>query len=141
MDIHGYTDDGQISATIDGITMMVPNDPDNRHRQMIAAWEADGNTIPAYAPPPPSVEDFQRAIEQHVDAVAQGRQYSSAVSIATYLGSNVATWTAEAAAFIAWRDAVWLYALGELQRVQTGERPVPTLEAFLAELPGIEWPD
>lgn len=51
MDIHGYTESGSISATIDGITMSIPDDPANRHRQMIAEWEALGNTVPAYQPP------------------------------------------------------------------------------------------
>lgn len=58
MDIHGYTQNGSISATIDGILMTVPDDPANRHRQMIAEWEAQGNTIPPYVPPtPPALSD------------------------------------------------------------------------------------
>ena len=52
MNIYGYMESGAISATIDGILMTVPDDPANRHRQMIAEWEAEGNTIPAYVPPP-----------------------------------------------------------------------------------------
>lgn len=43
---------GSIIASIDGIEMTVPNDPANRHRQMIAEWEAAGNTIAAYVAPP-----------------------------------------------------------------------------------------
>ena len=34
-----------IIATIDGVSMEVPLDPDNRHWQAIQAWVADGNTI------------------------------------------------------------------------------------------------
>ena len=34
-----------IRATIDGIEMTVPQDPDNRHYQAIQEWVADGNTI------------------------------------------------------------------------------------------------
>lgn len=53
MEIHGYTEFGSIDATIDGERITVPgDDPENRHRKMIADWEAAGNTIPAYAPPP-----------------------------------------------------------------------------------------
>lgn len=54
MDIHGYTEKGSISATIDGVLMTVPDDPANRHRQMITEWEAQGNTIPAYEPLEPN---------------------------------------------------------------------------------------
>jgi hypothetical protein len=52
MEVHGYTESGSIDATIDGIRMSVPDDVANRHRQMIAEWEAEGNTIPPYAPDP-----------------------------------------------------------------------------------------
>lgn len=53
MEVHGYTKSGSIRIELDGIEMLVPNEPANRHRQMIAEWEAQGNTIPAYEPPPP----------------------------------------------------------------------------------------
>jgi hypothetical protein len=54
--VHGYTENGAIDATIDGQRMTVPDDMANRHRQMIAAWEADGNTILPYVPPAPSTD-------------------------------------------------------------------------------------
>lgn len=50
MEIHGFTEHGSIDATIEGARMSVPNDLSNRHRQIIAEWEAEGNTIPAYVP-------------------------------------------------------------------------------------------
>ncbi len=34
-----------IQATIDGVTMFIPDDMENRHRVMIAQWEANGNSI------------------------------------------------------------------------------------------------
>ena len=34
-----------IVATIDGVEMTVPLDPDNRHYQAIQEWVAEGNTI------------------------------------------------------------------------------------------------
>lgn len=54
MEIYGYTDTGSIRAVIDGVAVTVPDDPANRHRQLIAEWEAEGNTIPAYQAPPPT---------------------------------------------------------------------------------------
>lgn len=57
MDVHGYTQSGAIDATIDGVLMTIPDDLDNRHRQMIAAWEAAGNTIPPFIAPPAPVPD------------------------------------------------------------------------------------
>lgn len=39
-------EDGAIQATIDGVVMCIPDDPTNRHRQMIAEWESvKGNKI------------------------------------------------------------------------------------------------
>jgi hypothetical protein len=51
--VHGYTQFGDIEATIDDIRVFVPDNLSNRHRQMIAEWEALGNTIPPYVPPEP----------------------------------------------------------------------------------------
>lgn len=47
-----YTDSGSILAIIDGAEMFVPDDMENRHRRMIAEWEAGGGVIAPYAPPP-----------------------------------------------------------------------------------------
>jgi len=35
----------QVKATIDGIELYIPLDPDNRHYQAILEWVEDGNTI------------------------------------------------------------------------------------------------
>lgn len=57
MNVLGYTEGGQIRIGLDGTEVLVPDDTSNRHRRMIAEWEAEGNTIPAYAPPPPSADN------------------------------------------------------------------------------------
>jgi hypothetical protein len=36
---------GSIKATIDGVLMSVPLDPNNRHYQAIQEWVAEGNKI------------------------------------------------------------------------------------------------
>lgn len=63
MEIHGYTETGSIDATIDGIRMTVPDATSNRHRRMIAEWEADGNTIPPYDPPAPTLDELYPPLE------------------------------------------------------------------------------
>jgi hypothetical protein len=57
MNVIGYTKDGTIQISINGEDWFVPDDMGNRHRQMVAEWEADGNTIPAFTPPAPLVPD------------------------------------------------------------------------------------
>lgn len=48
MIVHGFDENGSIIATIEGLRWVVPNAGTNRHRAMIAEWEAKGNTIPPY---------------------------------------------------------------------------------------------
>jgi hypothetical protein len=90
--------------------------------------------------PPLTEQDYARAVQEHVDATARGRGYDSGVSLASYADSAVPIWAAEAAAFVAWRDAVWTYAYAQLALVQAGERDEPTIEALVGELPAIAWP-
>lgn len=135
-----YTQSGSISAVIDGAQMIVPDDMGNRHRQMLAEWAALGNAIEPYVPPPPTLEDYEQAIQSHIDATARQRTYRSGDACATYVNSTTPQWAAEAQAFVAWRDAVWAYAFAEMDKVQNGERPQPTVEEIVAELPAIDWP-
>lgn len=87
-----------------------------------------------------AIDDYRIAIERHVDAVAQSRNYSGGVSLASYVASTNQVWAAEAQAFVAWRDGVWAYAYAELDKVQNGQRPQPTVEEFIDELDPIVWP-
>lgn len=91
--------------------------------------------------PQPAVDDYKKAIEILLDNVARTRRYDSALSIATYVGSTNAQWALEAGTFVAWRDAVWNYAYGELDKVFGGQRSQPTVLEFLDELPLLSWPE
>lgn len=51
MQVHGYNQYGAIRITVDECEAVVPDDMENRYRQMIAEWEAEGNEIPPYVPP------------------------------------------------------------------------------------------
>ena len=102
----------------------------------------DGTT---FSPPPPpepeplTVEDYRVTIQSHVDEAARDRRYDSGVSFASYVASTDPVWSAEAQIFVAWRDAVWLYAYAELDKVMAGEREAPTVDAFISELPAVAW--
>lgn len=92
-------------------------------------------------PSPPTIEDYRHNIQLTLDSVAQSRNYDSGTTISTYVNSTIPQWAAEAQAFVAWRDAVWAYAYAELDKVESGERAMPSVNDFLAELPGIAWPN
>lgn len=109
----------------------------------IAALGFEPHAEPEPEPPTPEqvIESFRIAIQHYVDVTAQSRRYDSGNSLATYVASTNEQWAAEAAAFVAWRDAVWAYAYSELDKVLTGAREQPAVMDFLDELPPMVWPD
>lgn len=94
-----------------------------------------------YVAPPPALSDYSAAIDAHVEAVARGRGYNGAAHLASYAVSTVPAWAAEARAFVAWRDTVWVEALGELAKVQAGEIAPPGVTDLVSGLPVIQWPE
>lgn len=62
MEVLGYTETGSIAIIDHGEELVVPDDPLNRHRRLIADWEAEGNTIPPYAPPTMTDEEKRAAM-------------------------------------------------------------------------------
>lgn len=84
-------------------------------------------------------KNFEIAIQAHIDAVAQSKKYANGTVLSGYVFSTIPQWQTEAQTFIAWRDAVWVYAYTELQKAVTGQREIPTIEEFLTELPAIGW--
>lgn len=89
---------------------------------------------------PASITDYENAIQNLVDSTAREKQFRDGVTLASYIGSTIPKWAAEAQAFVAWRDNVWFYAYGELAKVQAGQRQQPTVEQFLTEITPIAWP-
>lgn len=87
----------------------------------------------------PGLADYEAAIQAHIDATAGERGYASGVSCASYVASTVPAFAAEAAAFIAWRDAVWISVHAQLAAVQSGA-PAPSVRGLIAALPAMEWP-
>ena len=94
-----------------------------------------------YVEPPTDLRTYTAAIDANVEAVARGRGYNGAAHMASYAVSTVPAWAAEAAAFVSWRDAVWVSALDVLRRVQDGETIAPTVAELMAGLPVIQWPE
>lgn len=96
----------------------------------------DGKPEPP--PSPPTIDDYRAAITAHLDAVAQSRGYDSQLTIAIHATSTVPQWAAEAQAFIAWKDAVWL----QVHALWTDPPdPPPSPAELLASLPEIIWPE
>ena len=82
------------------------------------------------------MEAIRKTVDDHVEATAKGKGYNSAAHCASYAASTVDAWAAEAAAFIAWRDAVWLAVFAGMADPPEDMTPA----AVVAALPQIEWP-
>lgn len=100
-------------------------------------WNGTSYTKPI--PPLPPLENYTQAIQNHIDATAQSKQYTNGFALASYVTSTVPQWKAEAETFVAWRDSVWVYVYQELEKVESGIRPQPTIQELLSELPTIQW--
>jgi hypothetical protein len=109
-------------------------------------WTFEAGEFSPPVLPAPTPEElkaqYRAAIQAHIDATAQSRSYDSGSALAGYVNSTVAPWRAEAEAFIAWRDAVWLFVFEKLAQVETGDvSPPNSTEAMIALLPAMEWPN
>jgi hypothetical protein len=89
----------------------------------------------------PTLDHYKTAFDDHLDAVAAQRQYDSRLTIVSYEGSTKPQWAAEAAAYIAWRDAALDYMFDQLAAVEAGEIPPPTIEEFIGGITPIVWPN
>lgn len=101
-------------------------------------------TEPAQFVPPqivPTLADYTAALDAQVEATARGRGYNGGAQLASYAVSTVPGWREEAAAFVAWRDAVWLRALAIFNGVQAGEIAPPAVADLVAGLPAPKWPE
>lgn len=85
--------------------------------------------------------DLEAAVQHRIDAEARARGYRDGVALASYAGSGVGRWAAEAAAFVRWRDAVWLRAHAILDGITASEEEPAAIDQLVSGLPAIVWPD
>ncbi|MCM2472166.1 hypothetical protein HGO38_01575 [Rhizobium sp. CG5] len=86
------------------------------------------------------INAYSAAIQAHMDATAKERLYDGIQTAVSYRDDPNPQFAAEANALFTWRSAVWTYATTELDAVLAGTRAQPSIEAFVAELPGFTWP-
>lgn len=94
-------------------------------------------TIPA----PSTTEQFkaiERAIEQHMDAVAQADGWDTRWTCVARAG-YVNPWQAKGIKFAQWMDACWVVAIQAQNDALAGLRTIPTPEQAVLELPVMVW--
>lgn len=80
-------------------------------------------------------------IQAHLDTFARTRNYDNIMSAATYATSTVPKFKAEGQYAVEARDATWAKGYEILDEVLSGQRPMPTIEEVIAELPVLAWPE
>lgn len=84
---------------------------------------------------------LEQAVQRHLDDTAKERGYDGILSLCTYATSANSKFKAEGQAGVEWRDDVWDYCYGELDKVEAEEREIPSAEDLVAELPAFQWPE
>lgn len=81
------------------------------------------------------------AVQKRLDEFARTRGYDGILSAASYATSNNPRFAAEGQRAVDARDAHWATCYEIMAAVQGGQRPMPTLEQVIAELPALAWPN
>lgn len=93
---------------------------------------------------PWSAEEIQHALtdalQQHLDDTARTKSYDGILSLCSYATSPNQKFATEGQAAVHWRDACWTKGYEILAECKAGNRPVPTTEQLIAELPVFVWP-
>ena len=79
-------------------------------------------------------------VQERLDAFAASRGYDGILSACTYATSTVPKFQSEGLVSVNARDATWAACYAVLAAIQAGERLMPTMAEFVAELPTLEWP-
>jgi len=107
------------------------------YRYVDGQWIAPATPEPT---PEETIKMFTDAIQARLDAFARTRGYDGILSACTYVTSTVMKFAAEGQYCVEARDTTWATAYSILADVESGERPMPTIEDVFAELPVLEWP-
>jgi hypothetical protein len=82
-----------------------------------------------------TIARLERALDRHLDEVANTYRYESIRTMVTYATSDHPTFGAEGRAAVAWRDAVYAYGIQVIADVEAEVRTVPTEVELINELP------
>lgn len=96
-------------------------------------------------PPEPTLEErknaFTAAIDTYMNVFAQTRGYYSLGSAASYFDDEDPIFAAEGAYAKKMRSLIYRKGYEILDAVLSGQRPMPTIEEVIAELPPLAWPE
>ena len=87
--------------------------------------------------PEQTIARLEKALDNHLDAVANSYRYESIRTMVTYATSEHPTFGPEGRAAVKFRDAVYAFGIQKIADCtrEVGPEPIPTEEELLAELP------
>jgi len=101
------------------------------------SWSYANNVWKNIIPPsPPTLSEFESAIQSQLDTYAQSWGYNDIATACTYVGSTVPKFSNEGTALRNWRDSTWLSAETLVSSIQAGTAQMPaTIDAALSLMP------
>ena len=116
----------------------IPNDPANYDYINYLEWLSSGNTPTPL--PTKTLEqirtEYENAIQAHLDDTAKAKGYDDILSACSY-ASAPNPFQDESVKIVGWRGSIWEYCYNELAKVDSGARSMPTIDAFIQELPAL----
>lgn len=100
--------------------------------------EQDWTIEPPPETPGQAAKRLERALDAHIDSVAQSYRYESIRTMVTYATSENPTFGAEGRAAVKFRDACYVKAIEIQEDVQLGNRDIPTEAELISEMPTFE---
>lgn len=88
----------------------------------------------------PTIAEYTNAVQHQLDAWAQTRNYDGILSLCTYATSSNPRFAVEGQRGVDVRDDTWADCYTIMADVQAGNRPPPSVEQLLSELPVPTWP-
>lgn len=129
-DIHSTIPNGAVQVT-DELFWKSINEQDG-------VWSFVNNEVVKLPFPAPTFEEtallFEQAVQNELELDAKAKGYDNLISACSYAAS-ANPFQAEGKLFVTRRGNAWAYCYAELEKVQNGTRPIPTIETFILELP------
>jgi len=82
---------------------------------------------------------YDEALTAHLDATAQSKRYADRITCAVRAGFP-GPFQQEGIAFAQWMDSCNALGYQIMDEVQSGSRPLPSIEEFVGMMPPMDWP-
>lgn len=86
------------------------------------------------------ISELTMTVQSNLDLVARSRGYDGILSACSYAADPLPKFSNEGRACVAWRGATWAACYAYMEKVFSGQAPIPTPGELISLLPSMEWP-